>query len=76
MISIAKLVGLSDKAKVVLRHLDSHGSLSPAEAQVVHRIPKVAKQIWELRQAGASIRTFIRHDAAGTRYARYSLNGA
>jgi hypothetical protein len=71
MISIARALGLTPKARKVLTHLESRGSISHAEALITHGLPKVARQIWELRKAGMSIATDLRRDAAGTRYARY-----
>ena len=71
--SPSALCRLSPLAKKVLLHLQTHGSLSHAEAVTVYRLPKVAFQIYELREEGIRISTELRQDATGKRYARYTL---
>lgn len=69
----AQLCRLHPTSKTVLLHLNQHGSLSHAEALTVYGLPKVAKQIWELRQNGTEVKTDLRKDATGRRYARYTI---
>lgn len=57
----------------VYRHLRHHGSITPVEALIVHKIQRLAPRIQELRDQGVPIRTVYRRDEAGTRYARYEL---
>jgi hypothetical protein len=71
--SPAALCRLSPLAKKVLLHLETHGSISHAEAVTVYRMPKVARQIFQLREEGIRISTELRQDATGLRYARYTL---
>jgi hypothetical protein len=71
--NIARELALTPTAKTVLRHLRKRGTISPMEALNTYGLPKVAKQIHELRQAGYDISSDLRHDEAGHRYARYRL---
>jgi hypothetical protein len=73
MTTIANEVSLTPTAKTLLLHLRRRGSISPMEAMVSYSLPKIAFQIWELRNAGYNIDSEIRHDEAGHRYARYRL---
>lgn len=72
--TIARDLSLTPMAKTLMLHLEKHKTISPAEAKAVYGMPKIARQIWELRQDGIDIRTELRHDPRGQRYARYSLS--
>lgn len=71
--NIAREVSLTPTAKLVLRHLRKRGTISPMEALNTYGLPKVAKQIHELRAAGYKVPSRLRHDEAGHRYARYYM---
>ena len=64
---------VSPGAKTILKHLISRGSISPVEAFSSYGTLRLAARIHELRQDGVTIKTEIRGDAAGHRYARYTL---
>ena len=57
----------------ILRHLKMKGSISAAEALVVHRIFRLAARIKDLRNDGILIDTRMKRDATGKAYARYRL---
>ena len=59
--------------QVILHHLFEHGSISPLEALVLHRIVRLAPRIQELRDQGYTIQSQWNFDPSGTRYCRYVL---
>jgi len=58
---------------IVLQHLMDNPSITSVEAMTVHKIPRLAARIGELRERGWNIRSVRRVDAAGDRYIRYTL---
>jgi hypothetical protein len=62
----------TNKTKI-LSHMNEHGTISPLEALVLHRIVRLAPRICELRQQGHAIATSYHADPAGVTYTRYSL---
>lgn len=66
---------MTPQEKTVLKHLQSHGALTPVEGATVYRIRHLPSKIWGLKQAGHKIKTTMKVDATGQRYARYSLEG-
>lgn len=58
----------------VLDHLATRGSISPAEAMMTYGIMRLAAAVHGLRALGISVKTEMKADAVGHRYARYSLN--
>lgn len=58
---------------IVLQHLKNQGSITAVEAMTVHKIPRVAARIGELREKGWNIKSNVHIDAAGDRYTRYTL---
>lgn len=59
----------------VRHHLFSRGSITAAEALIVHKITRLAPRIHELRQTGYLIDTVRLRDAEGTPYFRYEFKG-
>jgi hypothetical protein len=59
--------------EIIMDHLDEHGSISPLEALVIHRIHRLAPRIQELRDMGHPIETVPDVDPSGTTYFRYVL---
>lgn len=57
----------------VLAHLEEAGSISQAEAHEVHGVRRLAARVLELREQGHDVRSELRNDEAGSRYARYFL---
>jgi len=59
--------------QTALRHLKNRKTISPMEALATYGIMRLAPAIHDLRAAGYNIKTEIRQDAKGHRYARYEL---
>ena len=57
----------------VLDHLQKHDYITPLEALGVYRCFRLAVIVKQLRNEGHDIRTELRQDATGKRYARYWL---
>lgn len=70
---IRMLTADSTQIDRLLAHLNEKGSISPAEAHEVHGIRRLAARVLELKQAGLDVRTELRNDEVGSRYARYFL---
>jgi hypothetical protein len=64
------------QAKQILKYLQTHESISPVEALTVAGCFRLAARINDLRNAGYNIKTDIRSDVNGRRYARYKLVSA
>lgn len=75
-VSVADDLRLTPQAKTVLRHLKRRGSISPAEALIVHGISRLASCVHEIRKIGYDVCTDIRHDDHGHKYGTYSFEGS
>lgn len=64
---------MTPQAKTVLTHLTKHGALTPVEASTVYRIRHLPSKIFEVKKAGHPVKTTIKRDATGQRYARYEM---
>lgn len=73
--SVATDLGLKPFTRTILLHLMSRGSISPLEALAEYGSPRVAPQIYELRQAGYEIESERRTSESGHSYVRYILPG-
>lgn len=71
--SVASDLRLTPQARTVLRHLKTHGRITPAKAQVIYGITRLASCIHEARVVGYNITTDHMRDAAGHKYAQYRL---
>lgn len=72
--SYADDLRLTPQAKIVLSHLKKRGRISPAEADRVYGISRLASCIHEIRhRAGYSVKTEQRRDDVGHKYAKYIL---
>lgn len=72
--SIAADLRLTPQAKTVLAHLHRHSHITPAEALIVHGIPRLASCIHEIRKkAGYEVTMTRCSDDAGGKYGKYSL---
>lgn len=72
--SAADDLRLTPQAKTVLSHLKKRGRISPAEANTVYGISRLASCIHEIRnRAGYTVRTEQRRDDYGHKYAKYIL---
>jgi hypothetical protein len=67
---------LYPQTRKVLAHLEAYGTISPLEAFGVYRITRLAARIKEIRAAGVAVKTSMKTDATGTRYAEYVLTHA
>lgn len=76
MPSINDALSLKPSARKVLAHLFRRGSISPIEAQVSYGLTRLAAAVHELRNSGYPIRTDLKKDEAGHRYARYRMQQA
>lgn len=73
--SIAADLRLTPQARTVLAHLHRHNHITPAEALIVHGIPRLASCIHEIRKkAGYEVEMTRCVDDSGGRYGKYSLS--
>lgn len=63
------------QCETVLAHLKEKGNISPMEALIVYKIPRLAARVFELRQEGWKIQSIRSRDLAGARYVRYEFCG-
>lgn len=61
------------QAQLILRHLETKGSITALEAMSLYRIYRLAARVEELRNQGHDIETEMKTDLTGKRYASYSL---
>lgn len=59
--------------EVVLRHLNTVGTISALEASGLHNIRSLSRRITELKRRGHVITAATKRDVNGQRYVRYSL---
>lgn len=75
--SVSADLRLTPQAKTVLAHLKNpkrHNRISPSEAERVYGISRLASCIHEIRKrAGYDVKTTVKRDDFGHKYARYSL---
>lgn len=61
----------------VLRHMEKHGSITPAEAKDEYGIARLAARIYDLTKSGVEIETEVvtgkNKFGEPTKFARYSL---
>ncbi len=57
----------------ILEHLKIKGRITPVEALLVHQVFRLAARINELRVEGHDIRTEMKKDVRGVKYAQYTL---
>lgn len=58
---------------LILLHLLEKGSISNVEAQALYRCRSLSRRICDLKSEGWPIKSELKHDTTGQRYARYSL---
>lgn len=60
--------------KLILKHLETVGSITVREAMIEYSIPSLTKRISELRDLGYNIiSVFKKHKLTGQRYVRYYM---
>lgn len=72
--SIADDLRITPQARSVLSYIKKHGRISPAKADRVFGITRLASCIHEIRQkAGYTVTTTIKRDEQGHKYSEYKL---
>lgn len=64
---------LKPQTQMILEHLKQYGHITPVEAGAVYKVRSLSKRISEIKEAGHKVKTQLRADACGQRYAHYSL---
>lgn len=64
---------MTPQAATILTHLQKRGSITPVEAQTVHRCRHLPARIHELRGEGVKIGKTLHKDVTGQRYSYYTL---
>lgn len=64
---------LKPQTQLVLDHLKEYGHITPVEAGAVYKIRSLSKRISEIKESGIKVKTQLKADACGQRYAHYSL---
>lgn len=64
---------MTPQVKTILTHLQKHGSISQAEAGLIYKIRALPRRIADLKAEGFTIKSELKQDATGQRYARYTL---
>jgi hypothetical protein len=62
---------LTPQARTVLSHLERHGKITPAKADVVYGIKRLASRMHELKAAGIPFNKKLMTDDVGDRYMQY-----
>jgi hypothetical protein len=64
---------LSPQAAKVLQHLKDVGTISAMEASTIYKVRALPRRIADLKSLGYAIKSELKTDHEGQRYARYSL---
>lgn len=64
---------LYPQTQTILEHLKNYGHITPVEAGAVYKVRSLSKRISEIKAAGHKVKTQLKADACGQRYAYYSL---
>lgn len=73
MTNLGTALSLPKRSRTILGHLEARGSISPMEALMTYGNMRLAAAIFEIRGAGIDVRTDLKQDESGHKYARYSL---
>lgn len=60
---------------LILRHLESKGSITNVEAQALYRCRSLSRRICDIKAWGFPIKSVMKTDATKQRYVRYELVG-
>ena len=71
--SIASDLTLPPQTRKILAHLEAGKNITNFEAMLVYHIARLSDCIFKLRNAGYDIKTDIRRDEVGAKYASYAL---
>jgi hypothetical protein len=58
---------------MILRHLKTHGYITPAIAMTTYGFYRLAAIVHDLRKSGYEVTTDLKRDAVGHTYAHYNL---
>lgn len=72
--SIADDLRLYPQSRTILAHLKAGKPISPMKALVVYGISRLAACIYDIRQAGYTVKRTLEKDEGGHKYAQYSLS--
>lgn len=70
-----KTINKLSMTSMILKHLEDRGSITNVEAQALYRCRALPRRIADLKEIGFPIKSMIKKDATGQRYARYFLEG-
>jgi hypothetical protein len=62
-------------SQMILKHLESKGSITAVEAQALYRCRSLSRRITDIKQWGFPVSSVLKKDATDQRYARYYLEG-
>lgn len=68
-----KTVNTKRMVDLILDHLLTKGSITNVEAQALYRCRALPRRIADLKADGIPIKSVLKKDATGQRYARYVL---
>lgn len=70
---MTKTLNTKSMLDLIFDHLITKGSITNVEAQALYRCRALPRRIADLKAEGFEIKTVMKKDATGQRYARYVL---
>ena len=70
-----KTVNKLPMSQMILRHLEDKGSITNVEAQALYRCRSLSRRISDIKSWGFPVKSILKKDVTGQRYARYFLEG-
>lgn len=64
---------MTSQVQTILKHLQTQGSITQAEAGLIYKIRALPRRISDLKAEGYKVVSRLKTDATGQRYARYVL---
>lgn len=64
---------MTPQSQKILNHLKVAGHITPVEAATVYKARHLPSKIFEIKQEGYDVRTTMKKDLTGQRYASYTL---
>lgn len=71
--SLANDISLPRQARIILAHLEAGKHITNSKAMLVYHISRLSDCILKIRRAGHDVRTEMREDEVGGKYASYYL---
>ena len=72
---MSKTLNNKSMLDLIFSHLLTKGSITNVEAQALYRCRALPRRIADLKSEGYVIKTTMKVDATGQRYARYVMEG-